>query len=139
MSYQLVFWRQAPDVALPARDVYESLLLGDFVPGLVSLPVEALLLGLAASFPTAVRSDAGATTFFELDAGLGVLEVSTSAQHLLVDCRGVSGEGMNRVIEVAAAYDCPLYDPQTDERFVPTTTTERTAVGSRGSRWRRRP
>jgi hypothetical protein len=29
----------------------------------------------------------------------------------------MSGDDMNILIDVAAEFDCPLYDPQEDERF----------------------
>lgn len=50
MSYDLCFWSERPGVRLPAQTVYEHLLDGKAVDGLVPLPVEDYLATLAESF-----------------------------------------------------------------------------------------
>ncbi|MFB6366438.1 hypothetical protein ACFCP7_20665 [Paenibacillus elgii] len=53
---------------------------------------------------------------FEKD-GKGVFQLFTTEQFVRVDCYGVSGDDMNKLIDILLKYDCPLYDPQVSERF----------------------
>lgn len=46
----------------------------------------------------------------------GMFELYSSAQHVHFCCR-LSGNDMNMLIDIAAEFDCPLYDPQEDRRF----------------------
>ena len=118
MGYQLVFWQQRAGVRLVAESVYQSLMNDETVAGLNELAVGDFLEGLAAAFGAPAQHNApDGTTFLELGESHGVMEISTSSQHVLVECRGVPDEDMNRVIDVASAHGCPLYDPQTNERF----------------------
>jgi hypothetical protein len=44
-------------------------------------------------------------------------EVEWSTQHFVAECRPLVPEVGNRIIEIADGFDCPLFDPQTGERF----------------------
>jgi hypothetical protein len=44
-------------------------------------------------------------------------QVTWSKQHVRVDCRGLDKAGMNQIVDVGIALECPLFDPQVSERF----------------------
>jgi hypothetical protein len=46
-----------------------------------------------------------------------MFELYYSDQHVQVFRRGMSGDDMNTLIEIAAELDCRLYDPQEDRKF----------------------
>ena len=119
MSYDLAFWRQQPGVRLDPVVVHAALLDGHPVAGLVDLPLAEWLAALLAAFPGAVREPNGAREWIDwvsTDQSRS-FQVEWSDQHVLVSCRGLSGEEMNRHIDLALSYGCRLYDPQTGERF----------------------
>ena len=45
------------------------------------------------------------------------IQIWWSDVHVLADCRNVPYEIVNRIIDVLAQFDCPVYDPQVDRRF----------------------
>lgn len=121
MSYELIFWDQPPQFDVAPIDVYSSLNDGDYVPGLVDLPVDAILGRVLGEFPGARREPNGPSSewvdWSSLDGQLG-FQVEWSGQHLRVDCRPLEHEVANRLIDIAAEFGCALFDPQTGERFV---------------------
>jgi hypothetical protein len=46
-----------------------------------------------------------------------VFEVTWSPVHVLVTLRAVETDEGNRLVDIAANFGAPLYDPQTGERF----------------------
>jgi hypothetical protein len=46
-----------------------------------------------------------------------MFEVWWSGVHVLVFMRPLDEDNANRLIDLAASFDAPLYDPQTGERF----------------------
>jgi hypothetical protein len=59
VGYQLVSWHQRHGVELDPGAVFESLIEGRRVEGLIDLPVDAMLDNLLAAFPRAVREPNG--------------------------------------------------------------------------------
>lgn len=115
-----MFWQQGAFQALDPESVYQELMDGrGSVPGLNDVPVDAFLDGLMASFPGASREANGAgewLTWVSPGQQAG-FEVTWSPLHLRADCRGMSGDDLNRIVNVAIGLGCPLYDPQVGERF----------------------
>lgn len=64
MSYDLCFWSERPGARLPAQTVYEQLLGGEAVDGIIPLDVEAFLGALADAFPEGKREPNGADEWF---------------------------------------------------------------------------
>jgi hypothetical protein len=129
MSYELVFWRDGGTAAPPSApsapvETYNRLCEGEHVAGLDELPIDDLLRDLLAEFPEAVREPNGRDSEWIVwsgNDGRDIFEVTWSAQHVRFDCRHVDTDDMNRIIDVFLPYDCPLYDPQTDERYDSTS------------------
>lgn len=113
MSYDLNFWRYQPGTQMDHRAVYEKLCDGDRVQGLEDLPIDAIKARIVETFSQEWRqldqnSWEGESASFQ---------VYTTSQLFRVDCYGVSADDMNKIIDVLAEFDCPLYDPQVDRRF----------------------
>ena len=140
MSHDLNFWRYKPDAA-PDADaiddelaadqvagldamsaearlhlaVYRRLSDGQPVPWLADIPAEQILARIASVFARGwQRHDPFS---WEKRAGKGAFQVSTSPQHVRVDCHNMAGQDMNKLIDIALEFDCPLYDPQLGVRF----------------------
>jgi hypothetical protein len=97
--------------------VDEQLLAGEAVDGIVPLDTEAFLGALADAFPNGKREPNGAFEWFVWEGPNSVFEVSWSPLHVLVTMRPLNEDNANRLIDIAAAFGMPLYDPQTGERF----------------------
>lgn len=120
MSYDLIFWAQPPGP--PAADptvVYAHLMKGESVVGLTALPIEGMVSELSKAFPDAVREPNGTDEWLVWDepSRPAVLEVTWTDQYLHATCRNLTDDELNRVIDVAVAHGCRLYDPQTGQRF----------------------
>ena len=64
--------------------------------------------------------DGSSPVFWEDDDGMTVVELSWSDVHVVAELRPAgfsSGEVANRIIDVLEKFECPLFDPQTNERF----------------------
>lgn len=113
MGYDLYFWKYEPGVSLDHQKVCERLADGLRVDGLEDLPVNEMLALTNSAFSDWERLDE--VTF---DGGSrGAFQLYTTSQLFAVNCHGVAGEDMNRFIDIAANFGCPLYDPQVDKRF----------------------
>mgnify|MGYP001816391924 CR=1 FL=1 len=63
---------------------------------------------------------------FNWETEKGAFQIFTTHQFFRVDCYGMNGEDMNKFIDVANEFDCPLYDPQVALQLVQS-------IGSGGS------
>ncbi len=119
MSYDLVFWSQAGPLAANAETIYHRLVEGDRVEGLAELPIDSFLAAVLELFPAAVREANGDSDWIYWVAAdeQAAFEVAWSPQHVLVCCRATATADINRLIDIAVAHDCRLYDPQVNERF----------------------
>lgn len=121
MGYQLVFWQQDHDTP-PASAIYRSLCDHGVADGLRPLPVPSILAALVEEFPgidPVPAADGPCPVFWE-DDGQTSVEFWWSAVHVGAELRPAgswSGDIANRVIDVLRDFRCPLYDPQTGERF----------------------
>lgn len=116
MSYDLTFWREDGDVSATALEVQRALIDGRTVAGVATLPVDEMLERLDAVFDGWTRVDERLWSRNEDGSG-PAFQVFTTEQVFHVSCYGMSGEDMNRLVDLGLAFGCPLYDPQTDERF----------------------
>ena len=119
MSYDLCFWSERPGARLAPQTVYAKLLDGGDVDGLVPLPIDAYLEALANAFPGGTRELNGTSECFVWEGSSSMFEVWWSVVHVLVFMRPLDEDNANRLIDLAASFDAPLYDPQTGERFAP--------------------
>jgi hypothetical protein len=115
MGYDLNFWKQNGDVAMAPSEVYQRLCEGKHIEGLVELPVTEIVARFRNDFDrgwTQVADNA-----WQRKKGKGSFTLETSRFHFRVDCFGLAGADMNRLIDIGLAFDCPLYDPQVGERY----------------------
>ena len=119
MSYDLCFWSERPGEHLEPQTVYQRLLAGANVGGLVPLAIDAYLEALANAFPAGTREPNGTSEWFVWEESSSMFEVWWSAVHVLVIMRPLDEGNANRLIDLAASIGAPLYDPQTGERFAP--------------------
>ncbi|MDR2323935.1 MAG: hypothetical protein LBE51_00835 [Acidovorax sp.] len=114
MSYDLNFWKYKSGIYLDPQTTYKNLCVGKSIDGLEELPIEEMLNRLKILF-----SDG----WVQLDeqnweaSNRGAFQISTTSQMLRVDCYGMSGDDMNRFIDLGTEFGCPLYDPQVGARF----------------------
>lgn len=114
MSYDLTFWKQKPTCATSPSTIYKALLDGQIVEGLEAISTAQVVARIEDRFPGIVTD--GGLTFWE-GGKRGMFELYSSPQHIHVCCHQMSGDDMNILIEIAAEFECPLYDPQEDRRF----------------------
>ncbi|WP_111412020.1 hypothetical protein [Billgrantia lactosivorans] len=114
MSYDLNFWKYNDGIALEHQVVYERLSDGKHVEGLEELPIGAMLERLKDLFADGWRQVDETTWENERR---GAFQIFTTPQFFRVDCYGMRGEDMNRLIDLGAEFGCPLYDPQAGVRF----------------------
>jgi hypothetical protein len=119
MAYELAFWRQLNTHQGSPQLTYERLLNEERMNGIADLDVVAMLDALRAAFPSATREQNGPSEWmtWESPNGADSFQVEWTSQFVGVTCRHVHSDDMNRIIDWAAAFACPLYDRQTDERF----------------------
>ena len=114
MSLDLDFWRYKQDIAHDDSRVYQTACCdGERLEDFEDLPVKEILQKIAEAF-----SDWEALGPSDYEkAGRGAFQISTTPQIVRFDCYGMQGEDLNRLIDVLAAFGCPLYDPQVGDRF----------------------
>ena len=116
MGYDLDFWKyeSEPGNGFNHQDVYEKLSDGKVVTGLETLPINNILSRISDVF----ESD-GWHKLDELnwESENGAFQIFTTSQFVRIDCYGMNGDDMNKFIDVATEFGCPLYDPQVGNRF----------------------
>jgi hypothetical protein len=113
MSYDLAFWRESADLQRRAESTYEALASGQSVDGLIDLPVDQMLAAMIEDFPGAVREPNGSEEWVDWVSanGLDPFQVTWSRQHVLVTCRHVHSNELNRLIEIAAGFGLSAIRP----------------------------
>ncbi len=114
MSYDLVFWKQTSACTKPPLEIYEALMEEQHVGGLEPLPISAIVSRVEQRFSSLTRD--GGLVFWD-DEERGMFELYVSDQHVHFCCRQLINEDMNTIIDIAAEFGCPLFDPQLNQRF----------------------
>ena len=119
MSYELIFWRQTILMPQSSKAIYDCLNGGLPVDGLGELPIEEILSRVIDNFAGAQREINGSKEWvvWRSPNGEDSFEVTWSKRHVRVDCHHLQLRDMNRLVEIAALFGCPPYDPKTGERF----------------------
>lgn len=120
VSYDLVFWRYRPGTRRNPESVYQELMGGGAPDDLEELPVESIALSVLTAFPDATREPRGLDSEWINWASSdekSSFQVEWTTRHVHVACRGVENETVNALIDILNEFGCPLYDPQTVERF----------------------
>jgi hypothetical protein len=118
-SYELIFWHQGAMMAQSSRSIYESLLAQNPVKGLSELPIESIVSRVVTSFPAAIRDGdrEPETVEWRSDNGEDSFTMTWSPHHVRVECRQLALEHVTNLVDIAASFSCPLYDPQSGRRF----------------------
>lgn len=116
VSYDLSFWSQKAELGIEPAEIQTRLLDGVRIDDVADLPIEDMRGKTAAAFSDWARVD---EDMWERDGNgaAPAFQLFTTPQFFHVTCYGLEGEDMNRFIDVAAEFGCPLFDPQTGERF----------------------
>ena len=119
MSYELVFWRQADMMSQSSKTTNEALKNRQAVEGLSELPIDEVLREITTSFPNSLRESGGSEEWITWSStdGEDTFRVTWSAQHFRVECHHLPLNQVNRLVKIGEKFGCPLYDPQTGERF----------------------
>jgi hypothetical protein len=118
LSYDLVFW-QCDDREMDPRSVYEALMDGQAVQGLRDLLIEEIVARILAIFPDTVRPNgANDRIVWIAPDEISSFQAEWSDVHLAVTLRPLSHHIANQLIDLLGEFDCPMYDPQINERFV---------------------
>ena len=113
MSYCLNFWRYQDGVYLDNQEVYEKLSNGETIEGLEDIPISDILDRISDVFTNGWEK----LDDLNWESGNGAFQIFTTIQFIRIDCYGMEGEDMNRFIDIADEFNCPLYDPQARKRF----------------------
>jgi hypothetical protein len=119
MSYELMFWRQEKMMTQTTELIVAALRRNEEVDGLSPLPIDMFLTKLMSSFPGAVKVTGDEREFItwmspnEEDS----FKATWSNQHVLVRCNHLPLDEVTTIVDIAKSFGCPLYDPQTKERF----------------------
>jgi hypothetical protein len=114
MSYDLAFWKQKLASQVQPSEIYRNLLDGKTVESLETIPTAAFIARVHQKFPGIIED--GGLVFWDGEKR-GFFELYSSKQHVHFCCRQLSGDDMNALIDIAAEFDCRLYDPQTNQRY----------------------
>lgn len=115
MIYDLAFWKQVRTLDATPAHILGQLSTGRTVEGLEPLPLESFLSHIADAFPGTKR---GSECLEWESSDRGAFQATGSPQHVRICCIGMSEEDMNRFIDIAEKFECPLFDPQTGVRYV---------------------
>lgn len=114
MSTSLAFWQYEDGVYLDNQETYEKVIAeGEFLKGLKKLPVEEIKESIKAEFADWLWID---ELNFEHETK-GAVEIYITPQAVQFSCYSLSGDDMNRIIDIMLKFNCPLYDPQIETRF----------------------
>lgn len=114
MSYDLNFWKLKRPTDGTNQEIYERLSDGEKVDGLEELPITKINIQINKEFKTAKWTQLDELNW---ESEKGSFQIFTTPQFYRVDCYGMAGEDMNKIIEILAKFDCPLFDPQTGVRY----------------------
>src|SRR5436305_9119627 len=96
MGYDLNFWKQRPGSTLDPQDVYQRLSEDKQVEGLEDLPIDRIMTRIVETFGVGWERLAPDTW----ESADGSFQVFTTPQSFRVDCYGLTGEDMNRFIDI---------------------------------------
>ena len=113
MSYDLSFWNQPADFNAAPLDVYRSLSEGIPFKSLNQIDVVGFYTRIIQKFPSTRESNG----ILDWEGEKNSFQVSSSSQHVRIDCYGKPGEWMNVFIDIGKEFGCPLNDPKSNERF----------------------
>ncbi len=123
MSYDLCFWRYIDETAqgIGKKPEYLHLyrdLMSDQVPeGMGALAVDEISAAITSAMAVVQEWTLDGVMVWVKEPS-GVIEAYVHEFYVSFSLRGAwSGDDVNRLIDVMKPFGCPLFDPQTGERF----------------------
>ena len=121
MSYDLYFWNQASNCKLSPDAVVQRFAESQTVDGIAPLDTAAVISRLKAEFPAITENrltlDECSVQLIWEQEGDGCFIALPCTTYLCIESHGASSGILNRLIDIAHEFKCPLYDPQTNERY----------------------
>lgn len=113
MSMNLAFWKYNDGIYLNNQEVYERACVEEeSVEGLSILLIDEILNKVSEVF-----IDYDNLGDYNFESSKGSFSVFTTDRSVLFDCKGMFETELNKIIDIMAEFDCPLYDPQITTRF----------------------
>ncbi len=121
MSYDLYFWKQTPGCRASPDAIIERFSESKSVDGVLPIDVSAVIARLKSEFPAIAENllqlpECPVQLIWEHETD-GCFIALPCTTYLCIESHGASSEILNRLIDIAHEFDCPLYDPQTNERY----------------------
>lgn len=107
MSDTILFWKAGPAVQLSPSEIARELTWGEEVPGLIDLPVKAIIDRLKATFGDH-EERAGSLV---CRGGVGSFEATWTWQYVKAECRDLPPGDRERLIEVLGEFGCEAHEP----------------------------
>ncbi len=119
MSYDLVFWREIEPHSATPTEVYKKLCEDVDLVGLDTLNRDDVVEQFKKEFPDISVGEAdlvweGNDSYFQVSMSNPIKVLFVMCGHRLLD----SPDIINKIIDVGHRLKCPLYDPQTDQRYI---------------------
>jgi hypothetical protein len=114
MTYDLAMFKPLAGHSHAPTEVYEQLCEGERVDTLEDLSLDPIMASVKDRFPGAVEQ------LYEWNWRRNdeSLIITWSPQHVHFECHTPSKDTLARLIQIAADFDCLLYDPQTGQLVV---------------------
>jgi hypothetical protein len=120
VSYDLYFWKQSEKCTATPSQVLDAFDEELEVEGIQPIPIETILGRLRQEFPEIYMTGPykSVQLIWGEDGEPSFFINASSDFYFSIEGHQVDGEIYNRIIDVAWEFDCRLYDPQTDVRYL---------------------
>ena len=118
MSYELYFWKQNKSCTKDPKAIMDALNEEQLVAGLELLDKRKIYQAFIDAIPGIKLHETGEEDqlIYENTDDLSTFLIFGNDFYFGVEAHGVSGEMLNKIIDIAAEFKCPLYDPQQEKR-----------------------
>lgn len=112
MSRDLSFWKTKYDTKVDNSEIYLALTNKQHLDYIDEIPSSRVLENFVNEFKDwTLRSN------LCFEKGEEAFQLMITSQFVRADCYGMTGNNMNRIIDILHHFDCPLYDSAIDVRF----------------------
>jgi len=128
MSYDLYFWNQSKSCHRSPEEIVNDLSQGAYVECLNDIASGDVASRIKSEFDRIeeVAGDTAGHIQLIWDNGRDASFVASIREnHICIEAYQAPVQVLNRLIEIASEFECPLYDPQTNTRY----TGQRTNSG----------
>lgn len=121
MSYDLWFWKESKKTNLAPEDIMKKLSKGEVPSSIKNIPTDKVSSSIQKQFENVmINEPADPENVIQIlweDNSTGSLIINISPYVITVSSNNVSGEILNKIIDIMLKFNCPLYDPQINKRF----------------------